>query len=284
MSEKRTINSPLPRQLVGRMAAVLTSVGAVVSLLAEAVDGEIASSTTRSVGISVLVGVLLWFAPWERWGSVGTLSFFVLSIVALIVGDAASTGDEHPEWVPVFLMSLFAWNGLAHRRWTSIKLAPLAVLAYFAPASLGQGSPPGAFGIAFTVPFAVLVGEVIAWISEKLTTAENERLLSNQRADFLRAAQHELRTPLTSLSGYAQMLRDRGDQLSPEVRKESADAIARAAGRMNVLLTRMSELERGKTDGQMDLSELGLLAAHYGEGEIDLKDPLRGADADAEPD
>lgn len=53
-----------------------------------------------------------------------------------------------------------------------------------------------------------------------------ERQVDRLKADFIATVSHELRTPMTPIKGYTDLLRKRGDRLSPEKRAECLDIIA----------------------------------------------------------
>jgi PAS domain S-box-containing protein len=53
-----------------------------------------------------------------------------------------------------------------------------------------------------------------------------ERHLERLKADFIATVSHELRTPITPIKGYADLLRRRGDSMSPEKRAECLEVIS----------------------------------------------------------
>ncbi len=76
-----------------------------------------------------------------------------------------------------------------------------------------------------------------------------ERLLEEERSDFVATVSHELRTPMTGVYGAAQTLLRRDGELAPEVRQALLAMIATEAARLSqiteeVLLT--SQLDRGE--------------------------------------
>jgi PAS domain S-box-containing protein len=56
------------------------------------------------------------------------------------------------------------------------------------------------------------------------------------KADFIATISHELRTPLTPIKGYAQLLRTKGDAMTPERRRAALDLIAERADHMGRLV------------------------------------------------
>jgi len=53
-----------------------------------------------------------------------------------------------------------------------------------------------------------------------------ERQVERMKADFIATVSHELRTPVTPIKGYIDLLRRRGEEFSPEKRKEFLDTVA----------------------------------------------------------
>ncbi len=53
-----------------------------------------------------------------------------------------------------------------------------------------------------------------------------ERQVERLKADFIATVSHELRTPVTPIKGYADLLRRRGDQMTPERRNECLEVIS----------------------------------------------------------
>jgi PAS domain S-box-containing protein len=92
---------------------------------------------------------------------------------------------------------------------------------------------------------AVRIADGIVYAFRDVT---GERLLEEERNDFVATVSHELRTPMTGVYGAAQTLLRRGSQLSPEQKQNLLSMIASEAARLSqiteeVLLT--SQLDRG---------------------------------------
>jgi signal transduction histidine kinase len=89
------------------------------------------------------------------------------------------------------------------------------------------------------------------------------RVLASQRSqrEFVANVSHELKTPLTSIQGFAQALID-GAAETPEARRQAAEIIYDAAGRMHRLsleLLDLARLDSGTADmkiGEVDLEQL----------------------------
>lgn len=74
----------------------------------------------------------------------------------------------------------------------------------------------------------------------------NERLqaLGDLRSNFVANVSHELRTPLTSIIGYAEMLRERGESMPPEVRREFIDVIHQQGMQFKEIINDLLDLDR----------------------------------------
>lgn len=53
-----------------------------------------------------------------------------------------------------------------------------------------------------------------------------ERQVERMKADFIATVSHELRTPVTPIKGYVDLLRRRGEEFTPEKRREFLDTVA----------------------------------------------------------
>ncbi len=95
-----------------------------------------------------------------------------------------------------------------------------------------------------------------------------ERLLEEERNDFVATISHELRTPMTGVYGAAQTLLRRENELAPDQRQSLLSMIAEQAARLSqiteeVLLT--SQLDRGELSVQrtpVDVAEIVRSAVH----------------------
>lgn len=74
--------------------------------------------------------------------------------------------------------------------------------------------------------------------------------VQRMKSDFIATVSHELRTPLTPLKGYADMLRKRGDALSPEKRTRALDVIIDRAEHLGRLVEDLLAASTITTDQQ----------------------------------
>jgi signal transduction histidine kinase len=102
-------------------------------------------------------------------------------------------------------------------------------------------------GAPFTdrdVALVVLFAEQAATAVANADRFEQERArvaalvdAAEQRSDVVARMVHDLRAPLAAVSGYAQLLRDRGDRLSPAQRDEAAGGILDQVDRLDELVS-----------------------------------------------
>lgn len=120
---------------------------------------------------------------------------------------------------------------------------------------------------------AVLVGvemrERLATCRAELSLAD-ERLqsLGELRSNFVANVSHELRTPLTSIIGYSEMLRDRGEDMSSEMRREFLAVIHEQGQQFKEIINDLLELDRMEdTSARLERTEcdLGALARRMSE-------------------
>jgi len=73
---------------------------------------------------------------------------------------------------------------------------------------------------------------------------ERLQALGDLRSNFVANVSHELRTPLTSIIGYAEVLRERGDEMSPQIRHEFLDVIRAQGERFKGIINDLLDLDR----------------------------------------
>jgi diguanylate cyclase (GGDEF)-like protein/PAS domain S-box-containing protein len=176
----------LGTRTVARVAAALWIgcgflVAVAIPLLAaneEAHRGEIVA-----VGmLAMSVGGIVWFLPWDQWGPRSTLVLVPTAFTAIALYNRFA---YDPWSYDVFFIVSFAWVGLAHRVGTSTACAPLFVIAYVAPFLGWEQSADGLASLVYVLPTAVLLGEVVSFVGDRLRRAELERARSEARYSAL---------------------------------------------------------------------------------------------------
>ena len=92
-----------------------------------------------------------------------------------------------------------------------------------------------------------------------------ERQVERLKADFIATVSHELRTPVTPIKGYADLLRRRGDVMTPERRNECLDVISDRCDHLarlveDLLLASRISATEGSATAQVELGEGDLVA------------------------
>ena len=166
---------PTATRTYARIAAVLFGLASLATLVSQSFQS--ASPEARALVILVsLAGMaaapIIWILPWQRWPRSRTL---LLLPVALALVDLGLIGIPNTYAYGAFFVLSFAWVGLAHPRGTSLRMAPLLVVAFVVPpavAGVEFGSVRNALIIVVAV--SALVGETIAWLSAALRDAQQQ--------------------------------------------------------------------------------------------------------------
>ncbi|HZP91033.1 MAG TPA: sensor domain-containing diguanylate cyclase [Actinomycetota bacterium] len=181
----------ISHRVVGRMAAVLFVASGLVSVLSAFLPTQPDASRAGELVVGVVaigVGGCAWIAPWQRWRRAASL--WLVPIAFAILNATALTGSQDDRTFAVYFAVVFAWVGIGHPRWTALKLLPLGLLAYITPL-VATGHSAAAVDSAFEVAvLCLLVGETLAWVSERLRVAEavDERRVYEMQM-LLRAAE-----------------------------------------------------------------------------------------------
>ncbi|HEY2813047.1 MAG TPA: GGDEF domain-containing protein [Acidimicrobiales bacterium] len=153
-----------------RFAAAALSVGGLVGLAANhlMLNGSIANDIVA--GIDVLVGVAIWFLPWDRWPARATL---VLAPIGLtLIGASRAIGSTPSATFVASFVMVFMWVGVSQPPGTSFWLAGPAVVAYLVPTMLAAHHDPNEFGaLTVVLPVLVLAGEAPARMVAELRRA-----------------------------------------------------------------------------------------------------------------
>lgn len=115
------------------------------------------------------------------------------------------------------------------------------------------------------LPVMDLVGSNVALaiararLAVELRRAELAEETEQLRSALLSSVSHDLRTPLASMLGSATTLRDLGEDLSAEDRRELADAIATEGNRLNRYIRNLLDMTRlGQGDLRIERDWIGL--------------------------
>ncbi|MGZ4755785.1 MAG: putative bifunctional diguanylate cyclase/phosphodiesterase [Acidimicrobiia bacterium] len=117
--------------------------------------------------LAFLVGVIIKSLPWQRWPAWTSLLLLPPTFVLIALNNAFEGADGF-RYAPFFVIT-FAWIGLTQRRWTSVAIVPLAAAAYLIPlAVVDEWSSLTVSSALYVLPGCVLLGEAVAWVSDRL--------------------------------------------------------------------------------------------------------------------
>ncbi len=142
-----------------------------------------------------MVGVVILLLPWERWHPRTTLVIPAVALVSLTSGDymqrfsSAGTGQR---LLPVIYMLIFVWLGMMHGRWWPLRVLPLAACGYLYAACLAPDPDAARITALVFLPIAVLLGEVIAWVLDRLDSAQDRDAARIRSLERLADATFEL--------------------------------------------------------------------------------------------
>src|SRR4051812_1047674 len=244
-TDLRRIEGFLSPRSLGRLSSALYLLcGALVAIGAAVLPGSPGSNrwAVEAVAAAALVcGVAIGLLPWGQWRRSATLWLMPLSL-AVVCGFNVAT-HANGFLYGLFYMVTFIWLGLGHRQGTSLRFAPLLVVAYFAPMLLVGGEDASALASgAYAIPTTILMGEVVAWVSSQAWRGEQRvrarkrrfRALVGNAADLISVVDDAgfityESPPLTDVLGYRPsetMGTVAEDRLHPDDRATVAEVMA----------------------------------------------------------
>ena len=161
--------------------------------------------------ISLVVGLVAWYAPWSRWPSRATLVLVPVALGLICVSDAY--GGTPAALYGVYFVVVFAWVGMWHTPGTALRLALPSCVTYLLPI-LTTNVSSGDFvrSVGVVIPVCVILGELMATTVEKMRQAHDA-----QEAAAAALAAAMVTDELTGLGN-----RRKGDQLLESLRDGDA--------------------------------------------------------------
>jgi diguanylate cyclase (GGDEF)-like protein len=167
----RQVTDFLSHRLIARLAGVLFIAGSAILapiLLLPGNDWN-GGGALLVAAAGIVTGVVTLLLPWQRWRRSSTLVLLLPAFGLITMGNAL---QQDPYVYGIYYVLVFAWLGVAHPRWTSLKVLPLAVVSFLIPVLTIElpGHPLGSTVIVMAV--SLLVGESLGWVSSKVRQAE----------------------------------------------------------------------------------------------------------------
>ena len=166
----------LTSRIVARVAGLFCGVGAVAALLTAQFRPISEAERQAVIGIcllGILIALVIWVAPWHRWRHSMTLLVVPLAFLMVALGGTVAL---NPYEISAYYVAGFVWIGMAHPRFTSVRMVPLLLAAYFLPFALGEMIDSGQIisGALTVTILCVLVGETLAWLVASLRRVHEE--------------------------------------------------------------------------------------------------------------
>src|SRR6478672_5780566 len=170
-------------RFAGRLSAFMYLLSSGMLVLAELVlpnsPGANQAGLVVVAGAAFVVGLIIAVLPWARWPLWTSLLLLLPTFLLIGLNNCLADVDGY-RYAPFFFVT-FAWIGLTQPRWTSVAIVPMAAAAYLIPLAVAdQWTPVTVSSALYVLPGCVLVGEAIAWVSDRLrrsqaTVRERER-------------------------------------------------------------------------------------------------------------
>lgn len=197
-----------------------------------------------------------------------------LTAVADVIFSLQSASDSYVEWGWLDGLWLFSYGLLALAAWVVTKPAASRETSYRSLNTWQLGAPYSAVAALFLVRLMTSVGNdllldiattavaVLVVVRQNLAVREKRELLERQRDDLVASVSHELRTPLTGIQGYAQILSESWEMLSPDEREEMLATINTQANHLGHIVTDLIDVARDR------LQKVKLNRVDYGAADI----------------
>src|SRR5690606_21417257 len=124
----------LSNQIAGQMSSALFVLSGIVALVGPLLPAFPVMDRvgTVLVGIAaIIVGVLVWFLPWNQWHRKRLL--LLVPPALLLIGLLNHYGGADPYRYSLFFMVLFIGVGIIHPMGTCLRILPLMLIAYILP-------------------------------------------------------------------------------------------------------------------------------------------------------
>ena len=162
----------LSHRLIARLAGFLFIAGSAILAPILLLPGN-EWNGTGALGVAaagIATGIVTLLLPWQRWRRSTTLVLLLPAFGLITMGNAL---QQDPYVYGIYYVLVFAWIGVAHPRWTSLKVLPLAIISFLIPVITIElpEHPLGSTVIVMLV--SLLVGESLAWVSSKVRQAES---------------------------------------------------------------------------------------------------------------
>ena len=175
----------LPRRAKGRLLAFLTFASG-ITLLTDVIPSDTPglhrTLAVQLVVIALALSVVFWVLPWRRLPHGASLVFVPVAFGLVALGNYA---DPNPYTYGLPYVTVFLWIGTSHPRWTSVASLPISLPAFILPL-LTMPSAAGTWvgSTVFTLGLCVAFGEALAWLIQRLASAQRQLAAKRSQARF----------------------------------------------------------------------------------------------------
>jgi diguanylate cyclase (GGDEF)-like protein/PAS domain S-box-containing protein len=169
------IDEKTSARFAGRLSAYLYLLSGAMLLLSVLVlpvpPGGDAGALLGVSAVALFSGAVIWLLPWSRWPRWTSLLLLIPTFFLIALNNFYGGGEGFR--YATFFFVAFAWIGLTQPKWTSVAMVPPAAVAYLVPLALTDDWTSATVSSAlYVLPACVLVGEAIAWVSDRLRRSE----------------------------------------------------------------------------------------------------------------
>jgi len=212
-----------------------------------------------------------------------------LTTVADVIFSLQIASDTYVQWAWLDGLWLFSYGMFALAAWVVTKPSVPQESRYRSVNGWRLVAPYSAVAVLFLVRLMTSAGNdlllnitttavaVLVVVRQNVATQERRELLERQRDDLIASVSHELRTPLTGIQGYAQLLSESWEMLSPDEREEMLGTINTQADHLGHIVADLIEVARDRLQNvklnrvDYSASELVREAVAAGGGGKDIK-------------
>lgn len=181
----------LSHRLIARLAGVLFIAGSGILAPLLLLPGNDWNGRDALVvaAAGIAIGVVTLMLPWQRWRRETTLLLLLPAFGLITIGNAL---QQDPYVYGIYYVLVFAWVGVAHPRWTSVKVLPLAVASYLIPALTLDLYGNAVASCVVVMAVSLIVGESLAWVTSKVRQAESTDIARMRSMEALLTATVQL--------------------------------------------------------------------------------------------
>lgn len=183
------MTSVFTKGLTGRLAAwlfVFGPIGAITAVFLPLPTGTNKPDIVLLCSASFLLGLVYLRIPWEAWPQSMTLWLIVPPAYGLLSAAGFIMLDVLTYLYGTFWVLSATWVGVGQKRWTPLRIAPFTALMMGLPFYFRAEIPAATvlYNTLIITSICVLVGELLAWVSEHIEQAEDRDLrhIDGQRA------------------------------------------------------------------------------------------------------